>query len=77
MKQPSFWRVVGTDYWSLLLFLLTVGCIVAFFFVVTIPLAFLSGYFLIKRTAMIRNVFEHGVTVTGQYGSVKRIVGWV
>lgn len=61
MKQPSFWRVVWTDYWS---FLLTASCTVFFFFILTIPLALLSGYFLIKRTQMIRDVFGKGVAVT-------------
>lgn len=64
MKQPSFWRVVWTDYWSFLLFLLTASCTVFFFFILTIPLALLSGYFLIKRTQMIRDVFGKGVAVT-------------
>lgn len=64
MKQPSFWRVVWTDYWSFLLFLLTASCTIFFFFILTIPLALLSGYFLIKRTQMIRDVFGKGVAVT-------------
>lgn len=64
MKQPSFWRVVWTDYWSFLLFLLTAICAIFFFFILTIPLALLSGYFLIKRTQMIRDVFGKGVAVT-------------
>jgi hypothetical protein len=65
MKQPSFWQIVRTDYWCFLLFLLTVSCTICFFFILTIPVALLSGYFLIKRTQMIRDVFGNGIAVTG------------
>ncbi|MBD2445965.1 hypothetical protein H6G76_02105 [Nostoc sp. FACHB-152] len=65
MKQPSFLKVVRTDYWCFLLFLVTVSCTIFFFFGLTIPIALLSGYFLIKRTQMIRDVFGNGVAVPG------------
>ncbi|MDF2387715.1 hypothetical protein JMG10_40100 [Nostoc ellipsosporum NOK] len=65
MKKPSFFRIVFTDYWCYLLFLLTVGCTICFFFLFTIPVALLTGYFLAKRIRLIRNVFNNGVAVTG------------
>lgn len=65
MKQPAFFRIVFTDYWAFMLFLLTVSCTICFFFILTIPIALLTGYFLVKRIRMFCDVFGNGVAVTG------------
>ena len=59
-RKPSTPRIILTDYAS---FLLTVGTILGGIFLVTIPIALLLMYFLIKRVRFIQRIFSQGVRV--------------